>query len=272
MTTQQQILDFYTQPSEMTSGGGYVSMFDGLPYDVASLARIVQGLLLHEHGAPTYDLTLADERRNEVYIRSVERMLDRLLAHGSQPLSVARPVDARLVGNCRHFTVLLVAMLRAQGVSARARCGFGSYFNPGHFYDHWVCEYWNAGQARWVRVDAQIDDVQRAVLKIDFNVLDVPHDRFVIAGDAWAQCRADEGDPAKFGIFGLRGLWFVAGNLIRDVAALNNMEMLPWDVWGVMIRPDEPPQNDQLALFDQLAAVTRAPDITFAELRALRRR
>jgi hypothetical protein len=70
----------------------------------------------------------------------------------------------------------------------------------------------------------------------------------------------------------MRGLSFIAGNLMRDVAALNNMEMLPWDVWGAMIRPDEPPQNDQLALFDQLAAVTRAPDITFAELRALRRR
>jgi hypothetical protein len=67
----------------------------------------------------------------------------------------------------------------------------------------------------------------------------------------------------------MRGLWFIAGNLMRDVAALNNREMLPWDVWGAMIRPDEPLQNDQLALFDRLAAVTRAPDTTFAELRAL---
>jgi hypothetical protein len=67
----------------------------------------------------------------------------------------------------------------------------------------------------------------------------------------------------------MRGLWFIAGNLMRDVAALNNMEMLPWDVWGAMIRPDEPLQNDQLALFDRLAAVTRAPDTTFAELRTL---
>ena len=41
------------------------------------------------------------------------------------------------------------------------------------------------------------------------------------------------------------------------------MEMLPWDVWGAMIRPDEPLRNDQLA------TVTRAPDTTFAELRTL---
>ena len=47
------------------------------------------------------------------------------------------------------------------------------------------------------------------------------------------------------------------------------MEMLPWDVWGAMTRPDEPLQNDQIALFDRLAAVTRAPDASFAELRTL---
>lgn len=196
-------------------------------------------------------------------------MLDRLLAHDDQPLSVARPVDARLVGVCRHFTVLLVAMLRAQGVPARARCGFATYFNPGHSYDHWVCKYWNTTQAHWVRVDAQIDEVQRAVLNVDFDVLDVPQDRFVITSEAWVQCRAGDADPSKFGIFDMHGLWFIAGNLIRDVAALNNMEMLPWDVWGAMPRPDEPLNADQLAFFDRLATITRAPDSSFADLRTL---
>jgi Transglutaminase-like superfamily len=268
MTTQQ-ILDFYTHPAEMTSSGGHAPRFDELPPDVAALARVVQGLLLHEHWAPAYGVALSDERRSESHIRPTKRMLDHLLAHDSQPLSVGRPVDARLVGVCRHFTVLLAAMLRAKGVPARARCGFGAYFNRGHFEDHWVCEYWNAAEARWVLVDAQIDELQRAKLHPDFDLLDVPRDRFVIAGDAWAQCRAGEADPSTFGIFAMRGLWFIAGNLMRDVAALNNMEMLPWDVWGAMIRPDKPLQNDQLALFDRLAAVTRAPDTTFAELRAL---
>ena len=99
----------------------------------------------------------------------------------------------------------------------------------------------------------------------------MPRDRFLIAGDAWAQCRAGEADPAKFGIFkgDMRGLWFIAGNLVRDVAALNKMEMLPWHQWGAMPAPDEPLQADRLALFDRLAALTRAPDASFAELCAL---
>jgi hypothetical protein len=269
MTAQQHMLDFYLRPGAMTAGCGHAPRFDELPRDVAALARVVQGLLLHEHAAPHYGIALADERRSQSHIRPVERMLDRLLALDGRPLSVARPVEARVVGVCRHFTVLLVALLRTKGVPARARCGFGTYFKPGHFYDHWVCEFWNAAAARWILVDAQIDEVQRVELKVDFDTLDVPHDRFVLAGDAWAQSRAGEADSTKFGIFDLHGLWFIAGNLVRDVAALNNMEMLPWDVWGAMPGPDEPLQNDQLALFDRLAALTRAPDASFAELRAL---
>jgi hypothetical protein len=269
MTTQQQILDFYTRPAAMTSGCGYTSMFDGLPRDLLALARAVQGLLLHEHWAPAYGVALSDERRSESHIRPVERMLDRLLAHDSQPLTIARSVDKRLVGVCRHFTILFVAMLRAQGIPARARCGFGAYFNAGRFEDHWVCEYWKSAEGRWVLVDAQIDELQREKLKPDFDLLDVPRNRFVIAGDAWAQCRAGEADPLIFGIFDMRGLWFIAGNLLRDLAALNNMEMLPWDVWGAMIRPDERPQSDQLAFFDRLAVITRAPDVSFTELRTL---
>jgi hypothetical protein len=67
----------------------------------------------------------------------------------------------------------------------------------------------------------------------------------------------------------MNGLWFIAGNLIRDVAGLNKMEMLPWDVWGAMPNPDETLQTDQLAFFDRLAALTHTPDTSFEELRSL---
>ena len=105
-------------------------------------------------------------------------------------------------------------------------------------------------------------------MKTDFDPLDVPHDRFLIAGDAWVRCRSGAADPAAFGIRDLHGLWFVAGDLLRDLAALGKTEMLPWDVWGVMPSPNEPMQTEALALFDRIAAVTRAPDAS-AELRTL---
>lgn len=162
-------------------------------------------------------------------------------------------------------------MLRAKGIPARYRCGFGTYFNPPYFEEHVVCEYWNTLQARWVIVDPQFDKVWREKLKIDHDILDVPRDEFIMAGNAWVQCRSEVADPSKFGIFkgGLRGLWFIAGEIIRDVAVLSKMEMLPWDVWGAIPRSSEPLNDDQLTFFDRLAALTRAPDTSFAELLAL---
>jgi hypothetical protein len=161
--------------------------------------------------------------------------------------------------------LLHVAMLRRHGVPARARCGFGSYFEPGKFLDHWVTEYWNDDDGRWVLVDAQMDARQRELFRLDFDPLDVPRDRFLVAGEAWARCRAGDADPRAFGILDMHGLWFVAGNVIRDLAALNNREMLPWDVWGPMT------QNDtglDVGLIDRLAALTCEPDAHFEALQA----
>jgi hypothetical protein len=64
----------------------------------------------------------------------------------------------------------------------------------------------------------------------------------------------------------MHGLWFIAGNIVRDVAALNSREMLPWDVWGAMRREDS---ELDLAFFDRLAIVSREPDTHVNELSAL---
>ncbi|MGH6931963.1 MAG: transglutaminase-like domain-containing protein [Dongiaceae bacterium] len=255
----------------MTSAGRHARLLADLPSDVGELARIVQGLVVHQYMAPAYGFTMPESRKSESHIRAVEKMLDGLLAIDPQALSVARPVDKRLVGICHHFALLLVAMLRAKGIPARYRCGFGTFFNAPYFEEHLVAEYWNAAESRWILVDVQLDDVWRRELKFDFDPLDVPRDRFLIAGDAWAQCRTGKADPAKFGIFvgNLRGLWFIAGEIVRDVAALNNMEVLPWDVWGAIPQPGQSLDSHQLTLFDRLAALARAPDASFAELRAI---
>ena len=259
---------FYARPGKMTAAGHHAPELAALPDQLTLLTRIVQGVLIHEHLAQAYGEDLTPDRRLQSNVRPVEQMLEAILTDGA-PLSQERPPGRRLVGVCRHFALLLVAMLRAKAVAARARCGFGAYFETGRYIDHWVCEYWNAAQARWVLVDAQIDERQTAMFKPDFDLLDVPRDMFVVAGDAWRRCRAGEADPAAFGMLDMRGLWFVSGNVVRDFAALNNMEMLPWDVWGAMAGPDQPIEAAQLGLLDDVAALTLAPGERFDELRAL---
>ena len=203
-----------------------------------------------------------------MHVRPAAALLGRMMAGDSRPLTVPREPADRLPGNCRHFTVLTAAMLRAQGIPARARCGFGGYFGTGTFEDHWVCESWDEATRRWKLADAQIDDVQLGLFEVDFDLMDVPREAFLVAGDAWRLCRDGGADPARFGLslMGEGGYWWIAANLLRDVAALNNMEMLPWDVWGAMPAPDDAISDGQCALFDRVAGLTRDPDATFAEL------
>ena len=68
-------------------------------------------------------------------------------------------------------------------------------------------------------------------------------------------CRSGEQDPDKFDIFDMHGLGFVRGNLVRDLASLNKIELLPWDCWGVILneRIDNP---DDLSMLDEIAALT----------------
>ncbi len=102
-------------------------------------------------------------------------------------------------GNCRHFTLLTVAALRAHGIPARARCGFGGYFGTGWYEDHWVCESWDAAAGPWPLADAKIDDVQRKAFGVGFDVLDMSRDEFVVAGHAWLRCRPASLIPVSSG-------------------------------------------------------------------------
>jgi glycine/D-amino acid oxidase-like deaminating enzyme len=135
----------------------------------------------------------------------------------------------RVVGTCRHFAVLSCALLRFRGIAARARCGFGTYFQPGQGQDHWITEYWHQQNARWVRVDTQ---------HLEGTFVAHPEDlqpgEFLSGGEAWAAYREGQIDARQFGVFGTDnwGPAEIRGNAIRDLAALNKTEMLPWDEWG----------------------------------------
>jgi hypothetical protein len=258
--------DHYNKPIGMSDPGRHASLFEGLPRDAGALAKIVQGLLVHEHIAPAYGVTLSRDQQAQSHVRSVEKILDGIVMRDKRSLSELRATNERQVGVCRHFTLLHVAMLRTLGIPARARCGFGVYFEKGKYLDHWVTEYWNEEKKCWALFDAQVDERQRELFKIGFDTADVPRDQFVVAGDAWSLCRRGKADPSAFGILDMHGLWFIAGNIVRDIAALNNREMLPWDVWGAMRRQD---RELDLAFFDRLALVSREPDAHVDELSAL---
>jgi hypothetical protein len=249
-------LNFFAQYGKMTHPGPYAHLYADLPSDIPSLVHLVQGLMIHIFWTERYGLNPPEERKAEVQLRSMERRLARTLELDPSPLTMPRPNEKKIVGNCRDFSITLASMLQSKGIPARPRCGFAIYFLPDDYGDHWVCEYWNKKEGRWVLVDAQLDELQRNALQISFNTFDVPRDQFIVGGAAWKMCRSGQADPDKFGIFDLRGIDFVKGDFIRDVAALNKVELLPWDCWGMILTEYATLPPDDLSMLDQLADLT----------------
>ncbi len=260
---------FYAEPGMITDAGSYTSLFLNLPEDVPSLCKVVQGLILHRDWAPYVGVILDDKRKQETNLRMVQRQLELIFQIDGNPLNVKRDKEKRLIGTCRDFSTFLVSILRSKGIPARARCGFGAYFTPGRYEDHWVVEYWKENEDRWVMVDAQIDGFQRAALKLDFDPLDIPLNKFFIAGKAWQMCKQGLADPEKFGIFDMHGSWFIAGNMVRDLLSLNKIELLPWDIWPVMRswRAGIPFNQEDNLWLDRVSKLELAGNESFKEVR-----
>jgi len=267
MTLDPAIAYFYKRPGRMSDSASADDLLEDAPTDIAGIVAYVQNLLLHANWARAYRVQLTSERRDEANTRSLAEMLALIHRYDERPLAATRTPNQRMVGNCRHFSLFGTALLRRAGIPARARAGFGAYFNPGTFEDHWVVEYWS-GES-WRLLDVQIDATQRAMLRLDFDTTDISRENFVIAGDAWIRCRAGRADPKKFGIFEFRGQWFIANNVVRDFASLNGMEMLPWDFWGAMVNSDDLLTDERRTLLDTLSMMTHDADRNFVELRAL---
>ncbi len=201
----------------------------GLATDPVGICAHVHSLVLQPDDATS--LGVRADRLTEKDIRPAARLVEILMALDRAPLHLSREAAGRVIGTCRHFAVLSCALLRYRGITARARCGFATYFHPGQGLDHWITEYWHDSDRRWVRIDSEI--LGRPVLE---HPEDLRDGEFLTGGEAWSAYRAGHIDAAQFGVHGTEnfGPAEISGNAIRDLAALNKVEMLPWDEWGQM--------------------------------------
>ncbi len=241
----------YSDPGDLDTGG--------LPRDPRRLAAAVRDLIIHRGEGRLLGYEVPEGRlHHDAESRYVTEILRILTERGDTPLTARRAPDGRFVGTCRDFSLLLCSLLRATGTPARLRCGFATYFVDDWYEDHWVTEY-RAPDGRWRLADAQVHHEY----DVPFDPMDVPRDRFLVAGDAWRGCREGRVDPQTCGVSAaerLRGLWFVRGNVLRDLAALNGVELLPWDGWDPQLRVHAPLTEDDLAAADAVAAARSEDD------------
>ncbi|MFE7270260.1 transglutaminase-like domain-containing protein [Streptomyces sp. NPDC057623] len=234
-----------------------------LPRDPGELARVVRDVMIHQGEGERLGYAIPMPRLHEdAESRYVSEILRILRERGGTALTEAREPQARFVGTCRDFALLHVSLLRATGTPARVRGGFGTYFVDGFHEDHWITEY-RLPDGSWRLADPQV--LHPSYDRLDFDPLDVPRDRFLVAGEAWRACRAGEADPGTFGLWtdeALRGMWFVRGSLVLDLACRGGVETLPWDGWEPLAGfGDVSLRAADLALLDAVAAAHTDDDV-----------
>ncbi len=236
----------------MTDPAALSSSLEKLPSDVATLNRVVQGLLVHGEWLGKYGVDRSSFGLVSRTTLPMKQRLAELLERERRELTEARLPTQRVVGTCRDFALMLCTFLRATGTAARLRCGFASYLGEG-WEDHWVCEYWDSREDQWCLSDAQLDETTKASCRVAFDSSHIPGDGFLTAGEAWLRCRSGKDSPGRFGHGDTKGLWFLKVNVVRDAFAVNNQEISSWDSWREAPSIFRTVSDSEMAALDRLS-------------------
>ena len=282
-----QPLSYYAEPGEITHFTSHHEFLDWLIPDPVMLHQLVQGLMIHDGWLKRYEAEVQEVQWFKQCLPTAQAMLDKVFTLDQRNPAIPRAPENQIIGCCRDYTVLLCALLRYKGIPARARCGFSTYLAyPGKYEDHWICEVWNG--ERWVQMDAQVDPFQQSTIKMKNSPFDLPEEAFVTGAEAWRLIRQEGTDPMRFGISGdashyglesLFGEWFARGNLLRDFAALNKVEDVPflirlnrdhdWSQWRLVGARDDELTEKEYGLLDTIAELALNPDENHEVIREL---
>lgn len=247
----------YDRPGRLTDLDGVPPEAIGaLDIDPVAICTPVQGLVIQPTDPGARDLP--EDRQADNQVRPAADLVARLYELAPTPITEPREPHERVVGTCRHFAVLACSLLRHRGVSARVRCGFATYFVKNRAVDHWIVEHRDLASGRWIRLDPEI---------LGQEVVEHPEDlaqgHFLSGVEAWIAFQRGEINADRFGVFGTEnwGPAEIRGNLVKDLASLNKVEMLPWDEWGRMTEAYEGTTGpDYDSLLDDVAAICAADD------------
>jgi Transglutaminase-like superfamily len=267
------VLDFYRRHGPITDPGDRARLLDGLPSDVASLVAVVKGVTLHEQaGRRLYGLTEVQEVSADDS-RFMADLLSTIVKIDGAPLTVPRPPALRISGDCRNPPLLLVTMLRQQGVPARKRTGYARFI-PSAVplgMPHDLTEYWDETRRRWVLVDPGVDDevaARRAAWfaqrgegwKGECDVLDVGRNLFVLGPDIWLGFRSGRILPEQLSVYGDH-LGRAVQVLLEDLDSLNKTELHGHDL------DFERPARESPEFLDDVAELAAGVDERFEEMR-----
>ena len=265
--------EYYQHDGPMTALAAHAAEFRALPRDLAPLCEVVQGvsdssrhralaLRPHPHRSAA---------RRRPHPGPMAQMLSRIHALDARPLTDARDVVSSPAQRMPPFLahaapdpaptrecprVRDAASARTSRPASSRTIGSASIGTPPRSAGSW----WTRSSTRSSAKPSILTSIRPTPRATSSSSPATP----------WQMCRTWRRRPRRIRPhpYPPEGLWFVAGNILRDLASLNKMEMLPWDVgerwrWATRRSTDE-----KKALLDRVAALTLAGDDAFAAMRA----
>lgn len=271
------ILQYYLEFSSFTNPGCYRdNLIKDLPDDVRKIGFLVRSQILHrvEVGMSiTGEGNVKDNKNGLPWYRQPEddnfptavAMLAEFYRRDCRGFINNRLVKNKLVLTCRFVAVLMASILKSKGIPARVRSGFAPYFSQfgEKSVDHWINQYWNKRQKRWITID-----VDGSLSSLKFDTYDIPDGVFDYSADTWVAARKGKTDANHFwNAGGYEGLVVIAWELFYDFHCLMNNEIIyAHHPSFVTFRNFPQLEEEELKEIDQLAHLMQKPDDDYDEL------
>ncbi|MDV3427594.1 MAG: transglutaminase domain-containing protein [Bacillota bacterium] len=271
---KKEILQHYMQTGTYTYPGLYKDYFKSLPDDISELGRLICSQVIHRvtlkqgnTGAnekmiygdmtkyPWYRLRCEDD-----ILMTAAAMTAELFRLDESGFTFQRAVENKLVVTCRYVSVLMTAILKAKGIPCRSRAGFAPYFVEDASIDHWINQYWNESENRWVTFDA--DGFFNEEI-FGFNQYDIPDNKFNWAEDTWLNIRKGKTDGKYFlyaDCLGTNSLKASIRQIFYDFHSLMNNEISYKFQPYYIDEKFETLTEDDLIEIDVLAKLMQEPD------------
>lgn len=280
------VLNFYRKTSLFTDLGLYTNFAKNLPDDIEELCLLLRNQIIHP-----FDLKDEEERNNsESFYGDMTKiprtslifendlfptaigMLAELLRRNPN-FTIERKIEDKIHVCCRETSILLIAILKAKNISARARCGFTHFVSEiDGAGDHWLVEYYDELSKRWVLVDPTMcyDEETLEYFKIDYSLIDMPRNKFNFAAEAYLGLRNGKyktkdiycfSKPKTFGIKA------AINELFYDFHSLMNDEILFCQSPKYLKDSNYELSDEEYTELDKLARLMLEPDKNFETLK-----
>lgn len=273
----KELVDHYLQYSQFTYPGLYEKYLKTLPDDIKKLGFLVRKQFIHRttldagNTGSNEDMKYGDmtkvpwwRQAEDDNFNTVVAIIAELFRRDPKGLTLDRKAEDKLVLTCRHTTLLVASALKAKGIPCRVRSGYAPYFpfEGGLSSDHWINEYWNEKENRWV-----IIDIDGSLHDTGINMYDMPQDAFDYPAVAWLKVRAGEVDGDHFwNAKPATGLKVVGWALFYDFHCLMNNEIIYTHNPKYLFTKWDALAENELKELDKLAKAMLKPDENFDEL------